>query len=68
VAQPFDGIYVWRDPYGHFYLVDHTGTRKVTRPAARQGQEELRRLRTVVVELYRGDVALDLDGFSPHAA
>jgi hypothetical protein len=33
VAQPFDGIYVWRDPHGHFYLVDHTGTRKVSRPS-----------------------------------
>jgi hypothetical protein len=29
VAQPFPGIYVWRDPYGAFYLVDHTGTRMV---------------------------------------
>jgi hypothetical protein len=27
VEQPFPGIYVWRDPYGAFYLVDHTGTR-----------------------------------------
>jgi hypothetical protein len=30
VKQPFDGIYVWRDPSGEFYLVDHTGTRKIT--------------------------------------
>lgn len=27
VAQPFPGIYVWRDPHGGFYLVDWTGTR-----------------------------------------
>jgi hypothetical protein len=27
VEQPYPGIYVWRDPYGAFYLVDHTGTR-----------------------------------------
>ena len=29
VQQPFPGIYVWRDPYGRFYLVDHTGTRRL---------------------------------------
>ena len=28
VKQPFPGIYLWRDPHGAFYLVDHTGTRK----------------------------------------
>lgn len=27
VQQPFPGIYVWRDPHGGLYLVDHTGTR-----------------------------------------
>jgi Domain of unknown function (DUF222) len=27
VTQPFPGIYVWRDPHGAHYLVDHTGTR-----------------------------------------
>jgi hypothetical protein len=29
VEQPFPGIYVWRDPYGAFYVADHTGTRRV---------------------------------------
>jgi hypothetical protein len=29
VKQPFPGIYVWRDPHGAFYLVDHTGTRRI---------------------------------------
>ena len=29
VQQPFPGIYVWRDQYGAFYLVDHTGTRRL---------------------------------------
>ena len=29
VRQPFPGVYVWRDPYGVTYLVDHTGTRRV---------------------------------------
>jgi hypothetical protein len=27
--QPFPGIYLWRDPHGSYYLVDHTGTRAV---------------------------------------
>jgi hypothetical protein len=34
VKQPFPGIYLWRDPYGAFYLVDHTGTRALPRRAA----------------------------------
>jgi hypothetical protein len=29
VRQPFPGIYVWRDPHDAFYLVDHTGTRRL---------------------------------------
>jgi hypothetical protein len=29
VQQPFPGIFVWRDPDGAFYLVDHTGTRRL---------------------------------------
>jgi hypothetical protein len=29
VQQPFPGIYVWRDPHGATYLVDHTGTRRL---------------------------------------
>jgi hypothetical protein len=33
VRQPFNGIFVWRDPYGQIYLVDATGTRKITTPA-----------------------------------
>ena len=32
VRQPFPGIYLWRDPYGATYLVDHTGTRRIPRP------------------------------------
>ncbi len=26
VAQPFNGVSVWRTPHGRHYLVDHTGT------------------------------------------
>jgi len=29
VRQPFDGVYLWRDPHGRLYLVDHTGTHPV---------------------------------------
>ncbi|MBJ7359927.1 MAG: hypothetical protein JHD21_21425, partial [Nocardioides sp.] len=44
VKQPFPGIYLWRDPYGGHYLVDHTGTRALTgRP------DDL----PLVVEIYR---------------
>ena len=32
LRQPFDGILLWRDPHGQVYLVDHTGTRRVTEP------------------------------------
>jgi hypothetical protein len=30
VKQPFPGIYLWRDPHGAHYLVDHTGTRQLS--------------------------------------
>jgi hypothetical protein len=30
VQQPFPGIYLWRDPHGAYYLVDHTGTRALS--------------------------------------
>ena len=33
VEQPFAGIYVWRDPHGALFLVDHTGTRAIARAA-----------------------------------
>jgi hypothetical protein len=32
VRQPFPGIYLWRDPHGQTYLVDHTGTRRCGSP------------------------------------
>ena len=37
VRQPFPGVYLWRDPYGATYLVDHTGTRRLP-PAHAQTQ------------------------------
>jgi hypothetical protein len=27
LRQPFPGIYVWKDPVGQIYIVDHRGTR-----------------------------------------
>lgn len=33
VKQPIAGIYVWRDPFGALYLVDHSGTRRLPRAA-----------------------------------
>jgi hypothetical protein len=33
VKQPFAGIYLWRDPYGALFLVDHTGTRALSQAA-----------------------------------
>ena len=33
VKQPFPGLYLFRDPHGAIYLVDHTGTRTLTRAA-----------------------------------
>ncbi|MGH3345895.1 MAG: DUF222 domain-containing protein [Nocardioides sp.] len=29
VQQPYPGIYLWRDPHGAYYLIDHTGTRRL---------------------------------------
>ncbi|SEC06746.1 hypothetical protein SAMN04489844_1612 [Nocardioides exalbidus] len=40
VQQPFPGIYVWRDPHGALYLVDHTGTRRVDATPRRSPAEE----------------------------
>ena len=47
VRQPFPGIYVWRDPYGAFYLVEPTGTRRIGAPPRPRGsplEQRLRRL------------------------
>ena len=29
LKQPYPGIYIWRDPHGGYYLVDHTGTQAI---------------------------------------
>ncbi len=33
VKQPYPGLYLWRDPHGALYLVDHTGTRRINTAA-----------------------------------
>jgi hypothetical protein len=48
--QPFPGIYVWRDPYGAYYLVDHTGTRRIRSVP-----------QTSYLELYRPPIHVDID-------
>ena len=60
VRQPFDGIYVWRDPSGEFHLVDHTGTRKVT-----DGSLPTRRTLEIApeVHLYETHEVLELEPF-----
>ncbi len=58
VQQPYPGIYVWRDPHGAFYLVDHTGTRQLPRTTMDQGTPAPGRS-PVVVEIWHSRVELD---------
>jgi hypothetical protein len=51
VRQPFPGIYCWRDPHGHLYLVDHTGTRTISGPG---------RPTPLVVEIYKNTPRIEL--------
>jgi hypothetical protein len=53
VQQPFPGIYLWRDPHGAFYLVDHTGTRRI------RGTDEDGPGRLMIVEFWHSAVRLD---------
>jgi hypothetical protein len=63
VRQPFDGIYLWRDPHGAHYLVDHTGTRRTTTPAMYVQRDAFRReqRRPRPVEIYRTPHRLEID-------
>jgi hypothetical protein len=76
VEQPFDGIYVWRDPYGAYYLVDHTGTRRTSapprrtrrrrpRPDARPGSGAGRRPAPRLIHIHHTGTVIEYD---PHAA
>jgi hypothetical protein len=69
VRQPFDGIYVWRDPQGHFYLVDHTGTRKITPPGPRRpGTGAPRKSRKFDIEIVEPDFEIVLEEDLGHDA
>jgi hypothetical protein len=48
LRQPFNGIMLWRDPHGQIYLVDHTGTRKITPTGQRAGPAPERDLEITV--------------------
>ncbi|HEX5561539.1 MAG TPA: hypothetical protein VFX52_07845, partial [Nocardioidaceae bacterium] len=58
VRQPFDGIVIWRDPHGQIYLVDHTGTHKVTTPGTTAGPATPH---DIDIDIYPTDATLDLD-------
>jgi hypothetical protein len=51
VQQPFPGIYLWRDPHGAYYLVDHTGTRRTNGPHTPKAPESR-------LETYLGQITL----------
>lgn len=55
VKQPFPGIFVWRDPRGRIYVVDHTSTRKLGKTARADATAEL------TAAVYSGDTGVRLD-------
>jgi len=65
VKQPFDGIMVWRDPHGQVYVVDHTGTHKVTRPGTSAGPPSRS---DPEAEVYPTDVGTEADFGTDDAA
>ena len=58
VQQPFPGIYVWRDPHGAHYLVDHTGTRRLPEATPSTPQPQPRR---PVFEIHVSPIQVDLE-------
>ena len=67
VQQPFPGILVWRDPHGAYYLVDHTGTRRIPRAPNADGRSEGPG-RPVVVELWHPPTAIEIHEDYPDVA
>jgi hypothetical protein len=59
VQQPFPGIYLWRDPDGAMYLVDHTGTRRLRPDTTPEDQPASRQ--PLVIEMYRTMPILEID-------
>jgi hypothetical protein len=69
VKQPYDGIYLWRDPHGHFYLVDHTGTRKISPPGPRPPDTGRPRDHDPEINLYPAETILQLQpDRAPHTS
>ncbi|WP_344154624.1 HNH endonuclease signature motif containing protein [Nocardioides koreensis] len=60
VQQPYPGLYLWRDPHGAFYLVDHTGTRRLPRETLDQGPPERHRP-AHVIEIWHSPIELGLE-------
>ena len=58
VRQPFPGIYIWHDPHGGFYLVDHTGTRRI--PGASSGGQTPRPRKPLAVEVWHTPITIEL--------
>jgi hypothetical protein len=62
LRQPFDGIYIWRDPYGTHYLVDHTGTRRTSPPRRRPTRSRPgTRPRPTLIHIHHTDTVIELD-------
>jgi hypothetical protein len=68
LRQPFDGIYIWRDPYGAYYLVDHTGTRRTSAPPRRTRRRRPRsdtrpgpRHQHAVIHIHHTNTVIELD-------
>ncbi|MCW2842372.1 MAG: hypothetical protein JWN22_288 [Nocardioides sp.] len=59
VEQPYPGLYLWRDPHGAYYLVDHTGTRRL--PGTPAGTEPPGSRKPLVVELWHSPITLQPD-------
>ncbi|HEY1118660.1 MAG TPA: DUF222 domain-containing protein [Acidimicrobiales bacterium] len=70
VQQPFPGIFVWRDPHGAFYLVDHTGTRRIpgTPQTTQQPEGPPRQPRPLVLELWHAPFGIEIDPDYPRVA
>jgi hypothetical protein len=63
IRQPFDGIYIWRDPHGAYYLVDHTGTRRTSPPPRRRHHRPRpgTRPKPLVIAIHHTDTIIELD-------
>ncbi|WP_296607494.1 HNH endonuclease signature motif containing protein [Nocardioides sp.] len=67
IRQPFPGIYVWRDPHGAHYLVDHTGTRRIpSTPHAAQHPDPPQK--PLVLDVWYPPFDIQLDPDYPHVA